>query len=71
MNWIKIGENLLNLDHVAYIEKRYYIDAPDQCRVVFWDKHGKSMLAQAKFDSMDQVDDYLEKMFIHLDVSKI
>lgn len=71
MNWIKIGENLLNLDHVGYIEKRYYIDAPDQCRVVFWDKHGKSMLAQAKFDSMDQVDDYLKKISKYLDVSKI
>lgn len=23
MNWIKIGENLLNMDHVGYIEKRY------------------------------------------------
>lgn len=62
---------MLNLDHVAYIEKRYYIDVPDQCRVVFWDKHGKSMLAQAKFDSMDQVDDYLKKISNILDVSKI
>lgn len=71
MNWIKIGENLLNLDHVGYIEKRPYIDAPDQCRVVFWDKHGNNMLAQAEFDSMDHVDDYLKKMFSYLYAAEI